>query len=824
MDNAWTKRDLTQSLLAGGLAAFALGGADAVRCKVGFGETATLALRGGAVGLLLGFVQILWILSKQKWGVKRTGLAVIIFICLPWSLWLCFHLAQTATLRSLLPFPIIVAGGVLPIAAALWFVLSVHSRYLESAKKTPALLGMLFATLFMFVSTQTIDLHAPIAVTALLLTWLSLQPITRMATGLFFKRWSQLLTVGLGVLSITAFVLPVGIEGAFVAMENGILIRYMAVVGSREKLSTVDSSSVLQALSKSVDASSTPVSLPHLPGRSIVMISIDALRSDHLGFMGYQRNVSPNIDALAASSIVFERAYSASPSSSLSIPSLQAGRFMEPVLRSKVPLPPTLADRLRAKGYATIGLYPDKVFSAGPTLMGEIEKTAFGFEQRHILVRDAHKDAKTAVEFLSKETRHPLYLWVHFYDPHLPYDCHDNPFGDKPMDCYDAEIKYTDTELGFFLDKVNTILENPIIALTADHGEAFGEHGRFYHSTDLHREQIQVPLIIHAPGLSPATISVPVSNVALADTLEALVDNVAPKNTAHAGLLPVIASASSTKAMVTASLKNKRVLITPNYKLMCNGWPGGPCALYDIEQDCNEHDNIAGRKPQIAARLLADLKHIDNAELSRLDNTVPRPIVLGRLGRQDIVNDLFALANSSSSPHAQEASKLLALYENADNKAALAKLLKSKNTLVAAWAAVGFALIDKANAPEPIMIDALKNNDDLGNWTAVALGLSGNKRALKKLIANLKIKDPLMRARSALALGELENAAAVPALIELLNIKQTRWAAIEALGMIGDHRAAAPLTKLIETEPDKSNLIRYERAIRKILDKTSKNR
>jgi arylsulfatase A-like enzyme len=555
--------------------------------------------------------------------------------------------------------------------------------------------------------------------------------------------------------------------------------------------------------------------LPRAAGRSLVLLSIDALRADRLGAFGYERPVTPSLDAFAAASVAFTRAYAPSPTSSFSIPALHAGRPMEPLLLAGEPLPATLADRLGAAGYRTIGLYPAKIFSAGPELMGRLERSAFGFDTSVALTMEAEADARATRTALAAEAGRPVFLWVHFYDPHLPYECHGEPFGADPADCYDAEIRHVDRSIGRLLPWLVEQLDDPVVVITADHGEAFGEHGRLYHSADLYDEQIRVPLLLRVPGVEPRRIDAPVSIADIPATLLALAVGDAGRTCPGHDLRPLMI-ADAPASPVTASIRGRRAIIERTLKLMCSDWPGGPCALYDLAADPGETRNLIAERAADAGRMRAELDRIDRAQVEQMRGAVPRPIVLGRLGRADAAPELLVLAREPGSPHAVEAARALALLRRSELAESLATLHDSPDDEVAAWAAVGSTLLDESCPPEHLAPRA-RDRTDLGPWCAVALGRLRDPRGLKPLIANLRHDDPVLRAQSALALGELGDRRAVPPLLRLLQIKQSRWAAIESLGLLGDRRAAATLERLRSSDPDETNIPRYDRALLRIL-------
>ncbi len=796
--------------VAGGMAAGFISAADGIACGCGPVGCVLLAGRGMGVGVLLGV--ILWAWERLYLRSRFFSLLLSVFLALPGAVWAGFHLSGTATLRGRLPEPLIIGIGAAIMVAVFSSAMLLLFRLARSRHSWIVPIAAISVTgLLFYLGRALCDLHMPLALWVSFFSWTALTLTFFPIAGRVRLGPARSIVAAAICCSVAAFIFPVGIEDSFCAADRGLIAPYLSRAGRVETVPrlSVESFDADGDADGGVDGGVVGLDLPDVTGRSVVLISIDALRADHLGFAGYKRVVSPNIDAFAAGAIVFERAYSSSPASSFSIPAILAGEPMEAILRTGAHLPSTVVDRLGAAGYRTIGLYPPKVFSAGPDLMGRVEESRFGFQEVEILTMEARADAAVVRRSLKESDGRPVFLWVHFYDPHLPYDCHSEPFGNDPVDCYDAEIAHVDKVLGELLPFLKERLDDPVIALTADHGEAFGEHGRLYHSADLFEEQTRVPMIVKIPGGESKRITAPVSNVDLGETLEDLV--LGRTRALGRGLM----SGKLAGGPVFTSIRDKRAIIIGKRKLICNDWPKGPCALYNLERDPMEIRNLAGRKPMEVAGLLARLERWDSGVMKRVSSTVPRAIALGRLGRQDAADDLLKTARSNTSNRAPEAARLLAMLRDADLENDLEDLQGSSIPEVAAWACVGSTLLEETC---PVgLVDAFSGKrDDLGRWSAIALGRLKDPGALSPLLAGLKSDDPAIRAESALSLGILGNSKAVTGLIALLDVKQSRWAAIEALGQIGDARAVDPLSRLRPDDPDESNAPRYERALSRI--------
>ncbi len=270
---------------------------------------------------------------------------------------------------------------------------------------------------------------------------------------------------------------------------------------------------------------------------NVLFIMIDALRADHLHFMGYSRRTSPNLDRLASQSLVFTNAVSQYPSTGISVPSMLSGVYPEymhwgkPKRRTHYNLKKKnvlITDVLRRNGYTAtaivsawikrniggLGSHFDRLEGLYPH--GEWKKW----------VRDSSRlSVKRAIKFFNGyEGEKPFFLFLHMEDPHEPYVTHDPPgksFGRKKVDRYDSDIFWTDLWLGFLLGYIEQEpwFDNTIIVVVADHGEEFKEHGKGFHGHQLYQESIHVPLILKVPGMEPRQIETRVGLVDLFPTL-----------------------------------------------------------------------------------------------------------------------------------------------------------------------------------------------------------------------------------------------------------------------------------------------------------------
>ena len=275
---------------------------------------------------------------------------------------------------------------------------------------------------------------------------------------------------------------------------------------------------------------------PKLPDKlSFLMLSVDALRWD-VGYAGNPRDITPNIDALSRHAVVFDRAYAISTYTGFSIPPMWASRYPSEMPRTDrhevryAPENTMLAERLVSHGFKTRG-------AAGYFLFLPQLHWTDGFEQFETHVQEGnappgshddlyHTSRMTAdwlIRYLKEVGDQRFFIYAHFTDPHKQYLTHPgfSKFGSSARDLYDGEVAYTDYHIGRVLEALRQGPANQrtVVIVTADHGEAFGEHGERFHGFEIWDEIVRVPLLIAVPGVAPQHLTQPVSQVDLEPTI-----------------------------------------------------------------------------------------------------------------------------------------------------------------------------------------------------------------------------------------------------------------------------------------------------------------
>lgn len=264
-----------------------------------------------------------------------------------------------------------------------------------------------------------------------------------------------------------------------------------------------------------------PPSLSDRP--ALLLITLDTTRADYLGYAG-KAGTSPNLDRLAAGGRVFTQAYSAVPETLPSHVTMMTGLYpaahgIHENGRALDPALPLLTPALAQLGYSTAAFV--SAFPVGHGLGLERGFAVYDDEFGSAQERSAAATTARALAWLEKAGSGPLFLWVHYYDPHAPYQPPE-PFASRfPNDPYAGEIAAMDAELGRLIEafRARSGTGAHAILVAGDHGEGLGDHGEAQHGNLLYSATSRVPLLLSGTGLSPARLDTPVSLRRVRETL-----------------------------------------------------------------------------------------------------------------------------------------------------------------------------------------------------------------------------------------------------------------------------------------------------------------
>jgi arylsulfatase A-like enzyme len=363
-------------------------------------------------------------------------------------------------------------------------------------------------------------------------------------------------------------------------------------------------------------------SFPDRRRMNVLVVSIDAVRSDRLRD---PRGVAPNLDSLASRGTWFKNAWTTYPFTLVAFSSAFTGvyaaatdhfRYRElDLFRSPWPLQPALATLLGGAGWRT------EAVVGFPRWVKETLAREGGFERFNADAdpraadreMGAEEVAGLAIAALDREPGRPFFLWVHFFDPHWPYDPpKPHPFGESTADLYDAEIHYADRELGRLLTALSLrdLLSNTAILVFSDHGEDLKEHD---HGTALTEEQIHVPLLLVLPRLAPREVTRAADLTDLAPTILELVGVKRPAHFQGQSLLPCALLEPGALGMPPdvafcelggARLPQPRQFAAREgrMKIICHA-ASQTWQLFDLERDPGESRDLSQGSPDALARM-----------------------------------------------------------------------------------------------------------------------------------------------------------------------------------------------------------------------------
>ncbi len=353
---------------------------------------------------------------------------------------------------------------------------------------------------------------------------------------------------------------------------------------------------------------------------NVLLLTVDALRSD-MPWTGYDKPIAPNLTELAEESVVYVNHRSISSYTAQTVATLMSGRFASSLYRTGVFFTnyfesnDWITESMQKEGIRTMAVHAHLYFDRAPGLQQgfDIWKLVPGLTWNAQTDESvtSQKSVEEIIELLSdpKNTKGQFFLWSHLMDPHDQYVKHEESpdFGDDNRGRYDSEVWYTDYWLGklFEFGRKQPYWDDTVIIVSADHGEAFGEHGMYKHAFELWDVLTRVPLIVKAPGAEPQRIEELRTHLDIAPTIldlmgleriegmqgQSLVDEIygieEPENRE-----PIVLE-------LTEDTNNpaRRAIILGDYKLIVydTGWKK---LLFNIEEDPGEEEDLSEKMPE----------------------------------------------------------------------------------------------------------------------------------------------------------------------------------------------------------------------------------
>ncbi len=412
---------------------------------------------------------------------------------------------------------------------------------------------------------------------------------------------------------------------------------------------------------------------PTFPGRNVVLVTIDTLRADHVGFYHYDRDTTPNIDRLAKRAVSFGHAVSTSSWTLPAHASILTGLYPAEhgVVTDTTALPPsadTLATILAAHGYDTFAavshVYLSHRWGFDRGFATFDDSAAAGSPSRPV----AEQVVDRALAWLSKrKSDKPFFMWLHIFDPHwdyappAPFDRKFDPDysgtmrGDyaslKPyikavagyqtppplakrdldhlIALYDGEIAYVDNQLGRLFARLEQpdLAGKTVISVLSDHGEEFMEHGSLEgHQWTLFDEVVLVPWILYFPEkrFDAVHLEPEVSTVTVTGTLLDYLGIETDRPSVYSALLHPRHKDIEPEALLDLTIRHKQRVLglrLVNFKLL--RYDDGSLELFRIPhrgENKNELDHYPGIAQRMSRRideLLAGMKRLPDAGVQR---------------------------------------------------------------------------------------------------------------------------------------------------------------------------------------------------------------
>jgi membrane-anchored protein YejM (alkaline phosphatase superfamily) len=391
---------------------------------------------------------------------------------------------------------------------------------------------------------------------------------------------------------------------------------------------------------------------------NVVLITIDSLRSDSVGFLNDSASCSPFLDSLASRGIVFRNAFSTGGGTPFAMSGLMTSAY--PMSRPEdrgILGWPTLASMFKSTGYQTGAFHsnpwlsraagydvgfdefhdiPGPIMTEGPVglrkkipwALSEFIQVTFNDSPPYLRAQPLLELARKWVERRDREL--PFFLWVHLMDAHFPYAAPSKPLmrmfpgrwlsyatffiknnnfplpslasKSQLMGMYQECIRYIDQSLKEFC---SSLPPDTVIAVLADHGDAFGEHGYFGHPGNLYNEILKIPALVYHPNLKHTIVKQAVSATEMGRIIFDVSNGEQPRDF---GTRPVFAMQIDFDTRVRHT-----ALISGDWKLMVDEWPNGNrrrTQLFNLVDDPLESLNLAEQEAGITNSLTLELERI----------------------------------------------------------------------------------------------------------------------------------------------------------------------------------------------------------------------
>jgi len=369
---------------------------------------------------------------------------------------------------------------------------------------------------------------------------------------------------------------------------------------------------------------------------NLVVITLDTTRADRLGPYGYQNAGTPNLDALARDGVLFDHATTSAPITLPAHSSIFTGRFPPQhgvrdnggyFLSDKEE---TLAETLKARGYATAGFIAAYVLDSKwgiaqgfDTYFDDFDLSKYKVFSMGAIQRPANEVVDKALPWIDQHRAQPFFTWLHFYDPHAPYNPPE-PFKSRyPDNPYQGEISFADAQVGRVVQflRERDLMDRTVIVVMGDHGESLGDHGEDGHGFFVYESVVHVPMVVRAPysAMKGRHVTDSVRSIDVMPTVLELLGLPKPAGAAMDGVsvtplmtgarpdMGLEAYAEAVYPLHHFGWSDLRALRQGRYKLVAAPRP----ELYDLQEDPTEATNLFASRKALGDRMLGRLAELE---------------------------------------------------------------------------------------------------------------------------------------------------------------------------------------------------------------------
>jgi choline-sulfatase len=505
---------------------------------------------------------------------------------------------------------------------------------------------------------------------------------------------------------------------------------------------------------------------------SILLVTLDTTRADVIGpeAQGVQ---TPAFNALARRGLRFRQAYTTVPQtlaahSSMMTGLYPAGHGVHENGRYLAGDQPLLAEKLHSAGYRTAAFVSAFALARrfGLARGFDLYDDDFGPSRTE---RPSKETTDRVIHYLEHASPQPLFLWVHYYDPHYPYTPPEPYRSRYPTQPYFGEVAAMDEQLGRLVQTFDDRVAGPkAVIIVGDHGEGLGEHGEAQHGNLLYQATMHIPLLLIAPGVSAGISNAPVSSRRIFDTTLDLAGLHASNSLIK--VQPEVVLGEAMKPFLDYGWQPQVMAVDGRLKAIL---AGPKTELYDVVADPQERRDLAGQSPlSRAARTALRDYPIASPAAAR------KPADLNDEERKKLASLGYVMSEASPiiRKNAPRPVDMVSLFDALDEAGSL---------FVREQYAAAVPLLEKILARDPYNLDAALH-------LATAYSALGQERAAEKAFTNAeRVAPDSADVRTYLALHYARGKQwerAVPMLERIVKEDPDRLPPLEALAVIRERQ------------------------------------